>query len=90
MFKFKYIIGANIELDVEAKHTPGINATSTDPKVDAEMEIVSVTCCGLDVETNDIYIMTRCANVVGRDYRPKPLDVLIYEAAWETDDCLRD
>jgi len=73
MIKFKYIIGANIELTVSAKIIPN------DPEVNYEggVEILSVSLVdGLDVETEDIYISS---NRNG----PEKLDDLLEIAALE-------
>ena len=67
MIKFKYIIGANIELDVVAS-TKG------------DVEIESVKLNGLYVETDEIYIRT---NLTPPNYRLDSLDSLLELEALE-------
>jgi len=75
MIKFKYIIGGNIELDVEANILPA------EPDVDyaGGVDIESVKLNGMDVETDDIYIMV---STILWD-RPIPLYALLEDAAME-------
>ncbi len=76
MIKFKYIIGANIELDVVAKIIPD------EPEVNfiGGAEIESVKLNGLYVETDDIYIRT---NLGAPNYRLDSLDSLLELEALE-------
>jgi len=76
MIKFKYIIGANIELDVVANILPA------EPDVDyaGGVDIESVKLNGLYVETDEIYIRT---NLTAPDYRLDSLDSLLELEALE-------
>lgn len=55
MIKFNYIIGANIELTVEARILPA----EPDVNYQGGVDIESVKLNGMDVETDDIYIKQR-------------------------------
>lgn len=62
MYEVKYILGGNIELDVQFSYAPGkpmvygqTNETG-EPAEDDEIEIDFVYCGGLEVDIDDIYI----------------------------------
>ena len=63
MYEVTYILGGNIELDVEFTYIPGKAAVihapveQCHPAEDDEIDIQSVTCNGKEVETDDIYVM---------------------------------
>jgi len=71
MIKFKYIIGGNIELDVEANILPA----EPDVNYYGGTWIKSVKLNGMDVETEDIYI--------DNGVYTQSLDSLLEEAAME-------
>jgi len=76
MIKFKYIIGANIELAVEANILPA----EPDVNYAGGVEIISVKLPnGDDVETDDIYIRIN----VGPMYAFEPLNDLLEACAME-------
>jgi len=65
MYEVTYILGGNIELNVQFKYTPGkpmvygqTNETS-EPAEDEEIEIKAVTCNGRLVDTDDIGIFNK-------------------------------
>ena len=77
MIKFNYIIGANIELTVEANVLPagmGVNY--------GEADIISVKLNGMDVETDDIYIRSK----IGMDSLSSLLEECAAEKGIEEDE----
>jgi hypothetical protein len=71
----EYILGANITLDIEFNYMPGRGSTYDEPAEDAEIEIETVKCNGLDVETDDIYVKSH-----GETYW---LETAIEDYIWE-------
>ena len=61
MYETTYILGGNIELEVEFNYTGPVEGYHGGPMEDAqqpedeEIEITSVTCNGKPVETDDMY-----------------------------------